>query len=187
MDALIHPNIRRLSADDRRNNLERMSQEEFDLLIIGGGVNGAWLALDGALRGLKIALVEKGDFGHGPSRNNSELLHGGFRYLKDWYQNPKNWFKVKSVLHLVRDALREREVMMNIAPHLARPMPFCMPLYAPGGLGLAKESFYAVGFWMYDRLSQAQIIKPFQMLSKKETLSTLTGIREDHLLGSGSY
>ena len=184
---MIIPQSLVLSFQTRVQFQSRLSKEELDLLIIGGGINGAWMAFDASLRGLKVGLVESKDFGHGPSRNNSELLHGGFRYLKEWYQNPKNWHKVKSVLKLVREALREREVLMKIAPHLARPVGFCMPLYAPNGLGWAKQSFYAIGFWMYDRLSAAHIIKPFKMLSRENTLKTLSGIKEKNLIGSGLY
>lgn len=176
-----------LSAETRASMLQRMGTREYDLLIIGGGVNGVWAALDARLRGLSVALVEADDFGHGPSRNNSELLHGGFRYLKEWYQSPRNWLKFESVLHLVRDALRERETLMKIAPHLARPVPFCMPLYAPRGLHLAKKAFYGFGFWMYDLLSAAQTIQPFNLLSRREAIARLDGIREDNLAGAGVY
>ena len=182
-----YPLIKPFSHQERKENLKSMSEKELDLLIIGGGINGVWMALDARLRGLTVGLVEFSDFGHGPSRNNSELLHGGFRYLKEWYEHPKNWFKVKSVLHLVREALREREVLMHIAPHLARPVSFIMPLYSPRGLGWGKKVFYGFGFWMYDLLSAAQSIKPFQMLSRAEIIQWLDGIDQKNLRGGGLY
>jgi len=179
--------VKLLSRQERSAHIETMEREEFDLLIVGGGVNGCWMALDATLRGLKVAMIEACDFGHGPSRNNSELLHGGFRYLKEWYQDPHNWHKVRSVLHLVRDALRERETLMRVAPHLARPVPFVMPLYAPKALAIAKRLFYRFGFWMYDLLSQAQLIKAHEMLSVSEAQQKLTGIETDGLVGAGLY
>lgn len=184
---MTNPSVKLLSSQERTAHIETLGREEFDLLIVGGGVNGCWMALDGALRGLKVAMIEANDFGHGPSRNNSELLHGGFRYLKEWYQDPHNWHKVKSVLHLVRDALRERETLMRVAPHLARPVPFVMPLYAPKALAIAKRLFYRFGFWMYDLLSQAQLIKAHEMLSVRETKQKLTGIDPQGLVGAGLY
>ncbi len=98
-----------------RRNLDRLANETFDLLIVGGGVTGACVARDAALRGYKVALVERGDFANATSAHNSKLIHGGLRYLKNFE------------LGLVRESLRERRVWQRIAPHLVRPLPFLIP------------------------------------------------------------
>src|SRR5437660_7119159 len=94
-----------------------MRQEQFDLLVIGGGITGAGIALDAVTRGLTVALVEKRDFAAGTSSRSSKLIHGGLRYLEHLE------------LGLVREALRERALLLNrIAPHLVRPVPLMVPL-----------------------------------------------------------
>lgn len=101
----------------RRDNLERLTEEEFDLLVVGGGITGVAAARDAALRGFRVALVEKNDFGSGTSSRSSRLIHGGIRYL-EYYQ-----FK------LVFESCNERRIMRKIAPRLVRPLPFLYPLY----------------------------------------------------------
>jgi len=108
---------RPFSAAIRQENVERLAQEEFDLLIVGGGITGVAVARDAAMRGFRVALVEKNDFGSGTSSRSSRLIHGGIRYL-EYYQ-----FK------LVFEACSERRVMRQIAPRLVRPLPFLYPLY----------------------------------------------------------
>ena len=108
---------RPFSSTTRQENAERLAQEEFDLLIIGGGITGVAIARDASLRGFHTALVEKGDFGSGTSSRSTRLIHGGIRYLE--YREFK----------LVFDACSERRVMRKIAPRLARPLPFLYPLY----------------------------------------------------------
>ncbi|MCB0982507.1 MAG: FAD-dependent oxidoreductase, partial [Ilumatobacter sp.] len=100
---------------DRAAMLARLEAEEFDLLVVGGGVTGAGVALDAAARGLRTALVERDDFAAGTSSKSSKLVHGGLRYLKD---DPR----------LVREALRERERLRRNAPHLVGIMPFMIPV-----------------------------------------------------------
>src|SRR3990167_4088386 len=90
---------------------------EFDVLIIGGGINGAAIARDAALRGLKVALFEKGDFGSGTTQFSSRLIHGGLRYLEQFE------------FGLVFEALQEREYLLKIAPHLVKPLQFVIPEY----------------------------------------------------------
>src|ERR1700679_2382625 len=99
-----------------RRDLERLANERFDLLIIGGGVTGACVARDAALRGLSVALVEKNDFAHATSAHNSKLVHGGLRYLRNLE------------LALVRESLKERRIWQRIAPHLVRPLSFLVPI-----------------------------------------------------------
>src|SRR5579885_3115027 len=104
-----------------RRDLACLANETFDLLLIGGGITGACIARDAAMRGLKVALVEKHDFAGATSAHNSKLIHGGLRYLRNLE------------LGLVRESLRERRIWQRIAPHQVRPLPFLVPLYGAGG------------------------------------------------------
>src|SRR5689334_8808504 len=121
-----------------RRDLHRLSSENFDVLIVGGGATGAFAARDAALRGLSVALVEARDFAAATSAHSSKLAHGGLRYLRNLE------------IGLVRESLRERLGLMRLAPHLVRPLPFLLPLYDPGLLERAK---LAAGLGLYDLLS----------------------------------
>src|ERR1700727_3389327 len=99
---------------------DRLANETFDVLIVGGGVTGACVARDASLRGLKVALVERNDFANATSAHNSKLVHGGLRYLRNFE------------LGLVRESLKERRILQRIAPHLVSPLPFLLPLYEAG-------------------------------------------------------
>ncbi len=118
--------------------LNRLADERFDLLIVGGGVTGACVARDAALRGLKVALVEKDDFAGATSAHNSKLVHGGLRYLRNFE------------LRLVRESLKERRIWQRIAPHLVHPLPFLVPIY---GGGWKARATLAAGLTLYDLLS----------------------------------
>src|SRR5262249_34808913 len=100
-----------------------LERERFDLLVIGGGINGAGIARDAALRGLKVALVEQSDFASGTSSRSSKLIHGGLRYLE------------QGEVRLVLEATRERERLRRLAPHLVRPIRFLYPIYTGGPVG----------------------------------------------------
>jgi glycerol-3-phosphate dehydrogenase len=121
-----------------KRDLRRLSDERFDLLVIGGGITGACVARDAAMRGLSVALVEKNDFAHATSAHNSKLIHGGLRYLRNFE------------LSLVRESLRERRIWQRIAPHLVHPLPFLIPLY---GAGWKARAQLAAGLTLYDALS----------------------------------
>ncbi|HJR57586.1 MAG TPA: glycerol-3-phosphate dehydrogenase/oxidase [Rhizomicrobium sp.] len=121
-----------------KRDLSRLSNQSFDLLIIGGGATGCFAARDAALRGLSVALVEARDFASATSARSSRLVHGGLRYLRNLETG------------LVRESLRERLALMRIAPHLVRPLPFLLPLHGGGLLGRAK---LAAGLTLYDLLS----------------------------------
>ena len=97
---------------------EALSKTKFDLAVIGGGVNGAAIAREAALAGMKVALVEARDFASGTSSRSSKLIHGGLRYLKQYE------------FQLVREARRERRLLARVAPHLVKPIPFLLPIYA---------------------------------------------------------
>ena len=126
------------SSQTRSERIARLARETFDLLVIGGGITGAAIARDAALRGLSVALVEKGDFASGTSSRSSKLVHGGLRYLKGRH------------VRLVRESLRERGVLLKIAPHLVEAAPFFLPVYAGGHDGRLK---LRLGLTAYDLLA----------------------------------
>src|SRR5437868_3509956 len=106
----------RLGPAERAAALDRMAREEFDVVVVGGGIVGAGAALDAATRGLSVAVVEARDFASGTSSRSSKLIHGGLRYLEQYN------------FTLVREALTERSLLLQqIAPHLVRPVPFLVP------------------------------------------------------------
>src|SRR3954462_11800150 len=117
---------------------------DFDLAIVGGGINGAGIARDAAGRGLRVVLVEQNDLASGTSSASTKLIHGGLRYLEH------GWFR------LVREALAEREVLLSMAPHLIRPMRFVLPLEP----GLRPRWVIRFGLFIYDHLGGRKILPP---------------------------
>jgi glycerol-3-phosphate dehydrogenase len=109
--------MKEFSVHTRRENLKKLADNDFDLLIIGGGILGAGVARDAASRGMKVALVEKSDFASGTSSRSSKLVHGGIRYLENLE------------FGLVFEALNEREKLYELAPHLVHPLRFLLPIY----------------------------------------------------------
>src|SRR5438270_7523340 len=140
-----------LSSSARMHSLSLMGSEQFDVLVIGGGVTGAGVALDAVARGYKVALVEKADFASGTSSKSTKLVHGGIRYLSN-FDFP-----------LVHEALTERGILLRIAPYLVQPLGFVLPMYegdrhpvglpftTPGGVGLGF--ILDIGLWLYDILA----------------------------------
>ena len=106
-----------LSLATRESNIAALTEESFDVLVIGAGITGAGVARDAAMRGLRVALVERDDFASGTSSRSSRLVHGGLRYLEH------------GELHLVYEASRERRILLHIAPHLVRPRRFLWPMF----------------------------------------------------------
>jgi len=141
--------------DSRAQNIERLRRETFDVLILGGGINGAGIARDLAMRGAKVALVEQRHFASGTSGKNSQLIHGGLRYLKQLQ------------LHLVRESLHERATLLHLAPHLVTPQPFLMPMY-----GSLARLFYGTGLTLYDLLAGRGNVGRHRVLNAHE-VSTL--------------
>src|SRR2546428_5529631 len=129
-----------------------MSAEPVDLLVIGGGITGAGIARDAALRGIRTALVDKGDFGSVTSSHSSRLVHGGLRYLE------------QRAFRLVREASRERRVLLTIAPHLVRPLPFLFPAYR--GARVPAWQLRA-GLWLYDLLAAFQNARGHRWLGRQ--------------------
>jgi glycerol-3-phosphate dehydrogenase len=160
------------SAHTRTANIKRFQKEKFDIAIVGGGITGAGIARDAALRGLSVALLEKGDFGSGTSSKSSRMVHGGLRYLRQRH------------ISLVRESLRERGVLLKIAPHLVRPFPFLLPIY---GGGLEERLQLKVGLTAYDLLAGRRGIERHRMLSRREVLQQEPALRPDGLQGGLRY
>lgn len=156
----------------RSESLARLANETFDLLIIGGGVTGAAIARDAALRGLSVALIEKDDFASGTSSRSSKLVHGGLRYLKGRH------------VRLVRESLRERGVLLKIAPHLVEPAPFYLPVYAGGRDGRLK---LRLGLTAYDLLAGFGDIGRHTVLSREKMLEAEPLLRAEGLQGGFRY
>lgn len=147
-------------------------ESQFDLIIIGAGINGAGIARDAALRGLKVLLLDKGDIASGTSSASTRLIHGGLRYLEHFE------------FGLVRESLRERETLLRIAPHLVRPLPITIPIYKQSKRG---RTTIRAGMIAYDLLSIGKSLPRHQMLSRAETLEQSPGLNPEGLLGSTQY
>jgi glycerol-3-phosphate dehydrogenase len=124
-------------------HLHRLRNEFFDVLVIGGGATGCGAALDAATRGLSVALVERADFASGTSSRSTKLIHGGVRYLERAVKNVD-----RTQFRLVREALRERALLLRLAPHLTREVPIFVPLYRH-----RETPYYLLGLKLYDRLA----------------------------------
>ena len=162
-----------LSPQVRQRNIERLQAETFDVLVIGGGINGAAVARDAAMRGLRVALIEKGDFASGTSSKSSKLIHGGVRYLQH------------GNLRLVRVACRERDLLRRqLAPHLVEPLAFLFPVYRGDPVGFVT---LGLGMWLYDLLAVFRNIRVHRMLSAKRLLAVEPGLRQQGLRGAALY
>ena len=122
---------------ERSQALAALAQDEFDVVVVGGGITGAGVALDAATRGYSVALLERADFASGTSSRSSKLVHGGLRYLQNFD------------LGLVREALLERQLMVALAPHLVRPLPLVVPAFD----GARPDRLVGVGLNLYDVMS----------------------------------
>lgn len=156
---------------------DKLASETFDLLVIGGGASGAGVALEAASRGLKTALVERYDFSEGTSSRSTKLIHGGVRYLE---------IAVKTLdrtqLNLVRDALHERAIMLQNAPHLSRPLWLLTPLYK-----FWEAPYYYTGLKIYDLLAGSARLQPAQYISTRGTLERFPAVNPSGLRGSVAY
>jgi len=156
----------------RTANLDRFERDEFDLLVIGGGIVGSGVAWDAAVRGLSVALVEKEDFGSGTSGKSSRMIHGGLRYLR--------MLDVK----LVRESLSERHHLLRIAPHLVRPVPFIVPIFKGQG---DSRTVLNLGLWAYDTLAGEKKLPPHQSLTAQELLALEPHLSSEDLEGGLLY
>ena len=152
--------------------LSKLRSEKFDLLIIGGGITGAGIALDAASRGLKVALVEKNDFAFGTSSRSTKLIHGGLRYLK------------QLEFGLVKEVGSERAIVHSLAPHLVVPEKMLLPLSEKKGLGYWLTS---IGLMMYDWLAGVKAEDQRRMLTKVQTLKHEPLLLKDDVKGGAIY
>ncbi len=157
---------------DRKKTIETLSKTEYDLVVIGGGITGGGIALDAASRGLKVALVEKGDFASGTSSKSTKLIHGGLRYLKQF----DFW--------LVKEVGSERAIVHKLAPHLVLPEKMLLPLIENGSYGKWLTS---IGLKVYDILAQVEGEDKRKMLEKKEALKLEPLLPKKILKGAGYY
>ena len=162
----------RFSNIDRKDTLKVLAEEPFDLIVIGGGITGGGIALDAASRGLKVALLEKGDFASGTSSKSTKLIHGGLRYLKQF----DFW--------LVKEVGSERAIVHKLAPHLVLPEKMLLPLIEGGSYGKWLTS---IGLKVYDILAQVTGDDKRQMLDKKEALKLEPLLPKKILNGAGYY
>jgi glycerol-3-phosphate dehydrogenase len=157
---------------ERDAALGRLADEEFDLLVVGGGITGAGILRDAVLRGLKVALVDKGDFASGTSSKSSKLVHGGLRYLE------------QLEFALVFEGTNERALLMRVAPHLVRPLEFLFPSYAGDKPGLFVLD---VGLWLYDALSKFSSPRIHRTMRARRTLEIEPGLNPEGLKGGLVY
>src|SRR5437016_1589039 len=150
-------------------DLSSLASEFFDLAVIGGGILGAGIARDAALRGLRVALIDKADFASGTSSRSPKLIHGGFRYLE------------QAACRLVMESCRERQVLQKMAPHLVRPLPFLLPVYQGDQRSLGKMR---IGMALYDVLALYRNTARHRGLSAHDTLKQEPNIAKQGLRGS---
>jgi glycerol-3-phosphate dehydrogenase len=160
------------SHQTRAAALASMAAQPVDLLVIGGGITGAGIARDAALRGFRTALVDKGDFGAGTSSHSSRLIHGGIRYLE------------QGNLRLVFEASRERRVLLRIAPHLVRPLAFLFPVYRGARVPAWK---LRAGMWLYDALAAFRNVKSHRWLGPKQVRRAEPALKDRGLSGAALY
>ena len=158
--------------DARARALDALGGEPFDALIVGGGINGASIARDAALRGLRVALVERDDFAAGTSSRSSRLIHGGLRYLEHGY------------FHLVFESSRERRLLLQLAPHLVRPLAFTWPVYRGARVPRWK---LAAALLLYDALSLFRNVARHARLGAGGVLAREPALRSDGLRGGAMY
>ncbi len=157
---------------NRTENFERVKarKESWDIIVIGGGATGIGCALDAATRGFDVLLLERSDFGKGTSSRSTKLIHGGVRYLK------------QGNISLVREALKERGILLANAPQLVHKLPFIIPCFSHW-----QKFYYGIGLKVYDLLSGKCSFGRSRILSKKETLKKLPNVKHEGLSGGVLY
>src|SRR5947209_3689084 len=152
--------------------LDRLARETFDIVVVGGGSTGAGAALDATTRGLSVALIEARDWAAGTSSRSSKLIHGGLRYLE------------QLEFHLVREALRERSLLLNvICPHLVSPVSFMYPLQHR----VWERAYVGAGMLLYDELGGHKGMRRHRHLTKRGALRIAPALRSDALVGALQY
>ena len=161
---------------DREDALQRLGREEFDVLVVGGGVTGCGVALDAAARGLKVALVEARDLASGTSSKSSKLIHGGLRYLQ------------QHDYILVYEALHERQRLIRNAPHLVHPLPFLIPLFGRDGVvSKSVAQAYSTALWLYDVTGGVRIGHRHKRIQPTDALAHFPVLRTERLVASFLY
>ncbi len=161
-----------LTGDARAFALERLSERRHDVLVIGGGIVGAGVARDAAMRGLKVSLVERGDYAQGTSSRSSKMVHGGLRYLE------------QRDFALVFEACAERRILQRIAPHLVRPRSFVIPAYR----GVYPSRFEVeLGLWLYDAMAVFRNTRLHKRLSARRLQAMEPGLEREGLAGGGLF
>jgi glycerol-3-phosphate dehydrogenase len=157
----------------RDEQILRLRRESFDIAVIGGGINGAAIARDAAMRGLRVALIDRGDFAGQTSSRSSKLIHGGLRYLP------------QGQIRLVYEALHERERLSHLtAPHLVRPLGFLFPVYA--GRTVSRFALWA-GLWLYDLLARTPAAHRYKALNAKQVGALEPELSTNGLRGGALY
>ncbi len=160
------------SGIERQNTIEKMKNNSFDVLIIGGGITGAGIALDASKRGMKVALIEMQDFSAGTSSRSTKLIHGGLRYLKQ--------LQIGVVMH----SGRERAVVYENGPHVTTPEWMLLPMYKNGTFGPLSTS---IGLKVYDLLAGVKKDEQKSMLNRQQTIDKAPLVKQDGLIGGGYY
>jgi glycerol-3-phosphate dehydrogenase len=150
----------------------QLFERPFDLIVVGAGINGCGIARDASLRGLSVLLVDKWDIGAGTTSRSTRLVHGGLRYLEHLE------------VPLVRESLREREILLHIAPHLVHPLSFLLPIYEGHKRG---PGMIRMGMMAYDALSLDKSLERHRMLNRSEALQREPGLRAEGLRGAAAY
>ncbi|HVD06489.1 MAG TPA: glycerol-3-phosphate dehydrogenase [Gemmatimonadaceae bacterium] len=156
----------------RAQSLANLGSRRFDVLVVGGGITGVGVARDAALRGMNVALVERDDFASGTSSRSSRLVHGGLRYLEHGH------------LHLVFESSLERRRLLELAPHLVRPLEFIWPVYEGARVPRWK---LGAGLFLYDLLALFRNVAPHRRLDPDEVLAREPRLRAEDLTGGASY
>jgi glycerol-3-phosphate dehydrogenase len=162
---------------NREAHIEKLKNDTFDILVIGGGATGVGVALDAATRGLKVALVERDDYAAGTSSRSTKLLHGGVRYLEQAVKRLD-----KTQFNLVRDALKERALLIKLAPHLAKPLPILTPLYT-----WFEVPYLMTGLKLYDLLAGRANLGSSRFMSAGAAAQRFPMLRKEGLRGAVLY
>lgn len=156
----------------RNEFIKKLTSQVFDILVIGGGITGAGIALDATLRGMKVALIDMQDFSAGTSSRSTKLIHGGLRYLK------------QGEIGLVSEVGKEREIVYENGPHVTTPMWMLLPIYKRGTLGRFTTS---LGLRVYDFLASVKKAERRQMLTREECIEKAPLLKRQGLIGGGYY
>jgi len=162
---------------DRKQAIDQIAEQKFDVCVIGGGASGSACALESQLRGLKTVMLEAGDFASGSSTASTKIAHGGVRYLQEAVEDLDI-----NQYHLVEAALRERALMLRNAPHLTRMMEFLVPCFSH-----FDKFYYGLGMKMYDSISGKSSLFPSRSLTRQEALYRMPAMQPNHLTGAISY